>query len=185
MLLDENERLKKELDRVYQRPPFYNPITEASLCAADCSPDQIGIKGIEMATFKEAYPTYIFTLTRLDEGVLKTLAILQEAGFRFKPMEDEDIARPFPQQQPEGLTVAMAGYDRLTDRFYYGSLRGDIARLYNWEDSYALAKELTMEVSFSRMSLYEMSKALTDDEFAEIQAYEELKEEELRGRRSA
>lgn len=150
MLLDENKSLKKELDRVYQRPPFYNPITEASLCAADCSPNQIGIKGIEMATFKEARPTYIFTLTRLDKGVLKTLAILQEAGFVFEHLEHEDIARPFSQEQPEGLTVAMAGYDRLEDCFYYGSLRGDIARLYNWEDSYKLAEELGLEVQKSR-----------------------------------
>ena len=150
MLLDENERLKKELDRVYQRPPIDNPITEASLFGADCSPDQIGIKGIEMATFKEAYPTYIFTLTRLDEGVLKTLAILQEAGFEFEHLEHEDLGRPFSQEQTEGLTVAMAGYGRLEDCFRYGFTGGDSALLYDWESCYALAEELGLEVQKSR-----------------------------------
>lgn len=149
MLLDENKSLKKELDRVYQRPPIYNPIAEASLCAADCSPDQIGIKGIEMANFKDR-PTYIFTLSRLDEGVLKTLAILQQAGFEFEHLEHEDLGRPFPQEQPEGLTVAMAGYGRLEDHFRYGFTGGDSALLYDWESCYALAEELGLEVQKSR-----------------------------------
>lgn len=149
-LLDENDSLKKELDRVYHRPPVYNPIAEASLCAADCYPDQIGIKGIEIATFKQAYPTYIFTITKMTEGVVKTLTILQEAGFDFESPEHEDLDRPFPQQQPEGLTVAMAGYGGLYDCFANGSLRGDITRLYNWEDSYKLAEDLGLAVQMSR-----------------------------------
>lgn len=139
-LLKENERLEKELDKVYQRPPWWNPIYVACLKGADETPERIGIKNIEMADYKNR-PAYIFTVTEMNRDVSKVIALLEYEGFEFVRLEDEDLARPFPQDQSEGLTVCVGIPDGGPGDSYFhnGPLKGDCGALHVWENLYTLS----------------------------------------------
>ena len=140
-LRKENERLAKELDKVYQRPPERNPISAAFVLGPDEGSARIGIENIEMAVYKQGRPAYIFTMTKMNDSALKVISALEEEGFKFVSLDDEDLDRPFPQEQAEGLTVAMdGGFGAAWEEFSDGPLGGDIWHLYQWESAYELSK---------------------------------------------
>lgn len=140
-LLKENDRLQKELDKVYQRPPGRNPISAAFVLGPDEGSARIGIQNIEMAVYKQGRPAYVFTMTKMNDSVLKVISALEEEGFEFVSLDDEDLDRPFPQEQAEGLTVAMdGGFGACFEQFSNGPLGGDIGHLYQWESAYELSK---------------------------------------------
>lgn len=170
-LEEENDRLQKELDKVYQRPPSYNPITAAFVLGPDVGPAQIGIENIEMAVYKQGRPAYIFTMTKMNDYVLKVISALKDEGFKFVSLDDEDLDRPFPQEQAEGLTVAMdGGFGACWEEFSFGPLGGDIVDPFQWESAYELSKGIADRMySNSNDKIFQQAMEKLDREKADYE----------------
>lgn len=187
--------LEEELKKVVSSGEI-NPINAANVLANDVvsSPPLAQIGTVEFAHFYGS-PAYIFGVHDVDASALRLINYLNEYRdselVSRKPLHDDMLVRPFPIEH----TGAVYVYEFLSD---WESMKGwDPANAVDLNQLKQLATELSEEVfnpsppishKLGRVDFsgyFGIPRTMTDDEFAEIQAYEEFKAEEMRGLKSA
>lgn len=131
-LWSENERLRKELDKIHRRVPDVNPISLVCFKATGLYPQDVGIENIEIAHYKGT-PAYIFDVKELDKNTIAVLSFLADEEFSLHHRPSH-LNRPFPLEHSGQITVCAGIPDPALE--YYLYMVVEPADIENWDVMY-------------------------------------------------